>query len=964
VTAGGLWRPAALAWAAGVLTTVAIGACHQGAPSGERAFRVDSAIANAIGEGSRPRAEHPTERAPRPPTRARALPTPPPAAPPVPVTQQSPVSAAPSSSQRPVQTSPSVAPLAAPGSGAPPSSTQPQGAAAFRAWASDSGPERVLVQIQIGRAASRTVVAYRVGMQALIPAATLLELGEQSSHTSPEGRLEATMEPGHVSLVIDARADTMRLGDRHIPVAANDRFFKDGELYVAAAPLGSLFGTQALVDWQDLTVTFVDADKFPIGRRLAQEALRNAFLAQRAAQRTQSTILPPDRPEVDGLVIDYSLLAAGQQPLNGGAYSLGVGADVLGGSLVAAAQSVGPTSGGQALGTASWTGVWDDHEWLKQLQFGDGVTTGPDSRTERGILITNAPYLRPTSLGMATYEGQLDSGWTVEAYQAGRLVALDSTNSRGAFGVSLPIGYGENPVDFVAYGPGGQVVQMNQTYFALNDALPVGDFEYGVTAGQCTEGLACRATANADLHYGLSSRITVRGGVDQYWRDSVSDRTYPYAAIVAMPTNAVSVSLLGVGGSSAGGTIQFEPSLNLQAAASYTGYVPDSAPALPVGGLRSNWTLSAFLRPIPSASFFYFNGLVSGTETDAETITRAMLQGSVQVHGVRVQPYVRVERDSLIGSPSTTEPYAGVDLFVLPQPSLGAILGSVWWRAHVEQQLNGALQAVQVLADRPVSSALTLELGVAMQQGTPGLTYTGQLITNLPSMRALTSVSAPTTGTTSGSQYVQGSVIWDRSRGNVSYAQGPSLERAGIVGRVFIDENRDGRWEPGEPLIAGARVLVGSMSATTDSNGLFRVWNLVPFDTVTVALDTLSLESPLLVPAFATAQLEPGPNRYRTIDIPVDRATVLEGRVVEAGPQGDEGVPGVELILVDRRTRAQRHFSTFSDGGFYVLGVIPDDYDLMVDPRTLAALGATAAPTRVSVGARGAPSVRVVVVRH
>src|SRR2546422_5489181 len=44
--------------------------------------------------------------------------------------------------------------------------------------------------------------------------------------------------------------------------------------------------------------------------------------------------------------------------------------------------------------------------------------------------------------------------------------------------------------------------------------------------------------------------------------------------------------------------------------------------------------------------------------------------------------------------------------------------------------------------------------------------------------------------------------------------------------------------------------------------------------------------------------------------------------------------PGVTLTLTERRTGARRSFTTFSDGGFYVLGVKPGDYDLTVDPRS------------------------------
>src|SRR5213076_3496697 len=81
-----------------------------------------------------------------------------------------------------------------------------------------------------------------------------------------------------------------------------------------------------------------------------------------------------------------------------------------------------PICDGHAQGAASWTGVWRDARWLKQLRLGDGFTTGPRLRSQRGLFLTNAPYLRPSVLGAMRYDGRLDPGWTLEAYRSGDLV--------------------------------------------------------------------------------------------------------------------------------------------------------------------------------------------------------------------------------------------------------------------------------------------------------------------------------------------------------------------------------------------------------------------------------------------------------------------------------------------------------------------------------------------------------------
>ena len=157
---------------------------------------------------------------------------------------------------------------------------------------------------------------------------------------------------------------------------------------------------------------------------------------------------------------------------------------------------------------------------------------------------------------------------------------------------------------------------------------------------------------------------------------------------------------------------------------------------------------------------------------------------------------------------------------------------------------------------------------------------------------------------------------------------------------IEIDENANGRRDVGEPALANVRVLVGSVGTHTDTAGSYRVWDLVPFEPIFVTIDSLSLESPLLVPAFSRASIVPGPNRFRTLDIPVVQAGVIEGRVTRDG----RGAAGVTLILTDKRSGTRRTLVTFTDGGFYLLGVKPGDYVLTVDERVLDALGADAAP--------------------
>ena len=99
------------------------------------------------------------------------------------------------------------------------------------------------------------------------------------------------------------------------------------------------------------------------------------------------------------------------------------------------------------------------------------------------------------------FAGTLPPDWSVEAYRAGQLVGFDSVGPSGRYSLTLPVQYGENPVDFVAYGPFGEVRTFNRTFRALPSMVPAGAVEYAVSAGEC-RAWSCDAGANLDLRYG------------------------------------------------------------------------------------------------------------------------------------------------------------------------------------------------------------------------------------------------------------------------------------------------------------------------------------------------------------------------------------------------------------------------------------------------------------------------------
>src|SRR5258708_6835840 len=173
----------------------------------------------------------------------------------------------------------------------------------FSAHAAANDSEPVIVELQIGRIATRTVQAYRVGTEALVPMSIFLQMVEVRFRLSLQGQLEATIDPGGKRLLMDAQRDTISFGDQRVHVEPGFRLFANNELYIGADRLADLFQTSVLVSWEDLTVTFTDPSVFPIGRRLRREnTLGSERVPDRpaAAARVGARCVPATRAGLPG----------------------------------------------------------------------------------------------------------------------------------------------------------------------------------------------------------------------------------------------------------------------------------------------------------------------------------------------------------------------------------------------------------------------------------------------------------------------------------------------------------------------------------------------------------------------------------------------------------------------------------------------------------------------------------------
>jgi hypothetical protein len=795
------------------------------------------------------------------------------------------------------------------------------------------GVEGALLEVQLSRLARRVFKTYWAGDELLLPVASWLEFAELG-HEVAGPRISGKLEPAGTPFMLDADSSVARLGSTSLPLGAHDLKLLEGQVYGSLRLISRLFGLTAAIDRESATLLFYNPEHLPIARRMQRDQAR-------AVQVGSETSLPPaliyrgDQRTRSGLVLAYELRGSSQKPATTSSYDVGVGMGLAQGSAVIRGRGVGD-SPPQLEG--AWSRAWPGQRWLTQLRVGDGPTSGPRPLISRGASLTNAPINRTLLVEDLPFAGTLPPDWSVEAYRAGRLVGFDSVGPSGRYSLTLPIQYGENPVDFVAYGPFGEVRTFNRTFRALPSMVPGGVLEYGVSAGACRVS-RCSATANLDLGYGVSPRWTLRGGIDHLWGGERGTHFHPYAGLVATPINAVGVELEGVAGLFYRAGLRFEPSLQFRLSADYVSYADSGGTSLflPPGTQEQ---LSVYGRVMPGRpGGLVFEAQGTRTVTNMGPHIQARTGAAVQLKHLVVRPYLRAERLSAAGGP-IERGYLGMQTTVLPVHSLGPVLGGLWLQAEGETEVAGSPTRASVVLARNLGRAFRIEGGTRWERGLTGPIFTLSLVSQLNAVRSTSLVTAPTAGEPARlDQSIGGSVVWSRGGGAFTLSSEPSLDRGGVAGRVFLDLNGNGLRDGSEPPLPGTRLLVGNRWVVADTTGQYQVWGVSPYEEILISVDSASLKSPWWVPRFAAQAVTPTPNLVRRADVPVDIGGVIEGTVVMEGTTSQSLGRPLPLVLIESSSGTRTSLESFTDGSFYWMGLRPGRYKMILEERTLKALG-------------------------
>lgn len=797
----------------------------------------------------------------------------------------------------------------------------------------DSAYVEAVVKVDIENGPTTVIPALANNTTLLLPVRQFFELTEiRLEAFALRDSAVAILEPGHVRVRFKPSARQLFKGAQAVPYDSMDVVWWDGDLFVSTALLDRLLGVTTSVEWSDLSAMIGRTAALPVIQRARRENRRQLLRRDQLASSVLN--LPLRERAIDGAVGTWSLTAATGGPTEQMVLDLGLGAGLLGGSAEVRPQfwSSHGESGGDL--RASWTRAWNNNRWIRQAGIGDVQTNGRRARLIEGVTVTNAPFVRSSEFDVEQFVGRVPQGWEVELYDGGQLLGYADADAVGAFRVPIQLRYGQNPFDLVMYGPGGETVRQKRTIRVPFSRLPDHHLEYAFAAGLCKYE-PCDGLVSADARYGVSSHVTLQGGMDASFEHARGSLWQPYAIVSAAPVAELGLTGEAVANGHVRAAAEYEPNMDLRASAGFTRF--SAAGAVFTNGTLAEATrteTSLFWRPGWLKGTLYLRGAtVLSTGPDLhrslERLSATAQHGPIR-YGLGV--LLDAGRTGSIRS-SRLAIDASADAYLRGPWS--------WMRSsNVTGQLaiepSRGLTALRASAGRRVSRLLRADAGLGWFRGA-GVSLELSFTTagNGPRL----GVRSRTNSTTGSDAllFAHGSLAYDPRSRLTRLGDGSDLGRAGIRGVIFRDDNGNGVRDPGEPGLAGIPVHVGGWPAETDADGRFSAWGLLPSEPADIEVDSLSFSDPRYILPAAVLRVRPTANAFGSIQVPVVVGGEVSGYVVFGG----EALGGVPVLLREMNTGAEIPIMTFADGAFYKAAVPPGEYEVTLPDSVLARLHAS-----------------------
>lgn len=796
--------------------------------------------------------------------------------------------------------------------------------------------DELSVEMNIPRLGTYEIPIAIKGEDAYLPVNVLFEILQINQRQEDEVLSGFVIHPDS-TYRIDWRQPEIIYRGENYNLSKNDILSTPSGRYLHANLFGSIFGLDADFSFRSLSVRLETDKELPVMKEMRLQKMRQNLEKIRGIA-TPDTILPKRYPFFKPGTVDWGVVTTQQSEMeNDNRLMLGLGTMFLGGEtnlMLNYSSRVPFTSRNQFY---QWRYVNNDNSVIKQVTAGRIFTRATSSlfAPVSGIQISNTPLQNRRSFGTYLLNDYTEPRWTVELYVNNVLVAFTEADASGFYSFEVPLMYGNTAVGLRFYGPWGEERVEERTINIPYNFVPKNELEYTLSAG-VVENDEWQRFSRLNLNYGLSSGITVGGGVE-YLEDVESGEVMPFVNSSARIASGLLFSgeyMYDVKGEA---LLSYRTPRNLQVDLNYINYHKDQT-AINFNYLEERKI--AISAPIRNKLFSLFGRLSLNQiimPTTEFTTAQLLLSGA------------------LMGISTNFTTY-GLYNDRMYEPTIYSSLSQTY------RLPNKFLFSPQVQYDfsRNRFNNLILELErPVFKQGFLNVAYENNFLrdAHIFEVGLRYAFNFAQTAATSrignrNSSFVQstrGSLMIDDNTGYVMSSNRTAMSRAALTIIPFLDFNRNGVKDPMEPGVSGLELK--NRSGRLDYNEdrtILRITELQPYINLLLELDPVSLDNIAWKIKNPVIMVQTLPNHFREVHVPVEVMGEVGGMVYFNDGKSTRGQGRIIISIVNEDGEKAAGILSEGDGYFSYLGLAPGKYTAEIDTEQLQELGYNASPAKVA----------------
>lgn len=703
-------------------------------------------------------------------------------------------------------------------------------------------------------------------------------------------------------------------------------------LYLKSNYFDHVFGLKCTFSFRTLSVIITTKLELPIAREKRQEMMRNNINHLNGEIKADTTIRRNNSFFRLGMA-DWSASVTKYLPEGSNSTQLNL---VLGSAIAGGDGNVSINYNNNSPFLVrdqfyQWRIVNNEHKYLRQVTAGKISTQSVSSiyAPVIGAQFTNTPTINRRSFGSYILSDRTDPNWTVELYVNNELINYVKADASGFFSFNVPMVYGNSVVKLRFYGPWGEERSSEQNMTIPFNFIPLHQFEYTASAGIIEDTVNSRFS-RIDLHYGLSKRLTIGGGLE-YVSSLKTGNKMPFINASIRLTSSLLVNTEYVHNVQSKTLVSYHLPSNLQVELYYTNYKKGQTAVNNSYLEERKVIISLPLRGKNYSTFSRFTLYQVILPSSKYTTAEAMIAGTAFGMNSNFTTYAMFTQ--------TNAPYVYSNLStVLMLPKRISFTPQLQYEYNTSKVVGLKAEFGKTLTRRS-NLILSYENNFKSSFQSFGLEF------HYDFSFAQIGFSAKHINTTNTVlQSARGSLLYDATTDHLGFSNNSGVGRGGIVLIPYLDLNNNGKRDKGEPRVAGfkAQINGGTMEYNKEDT-LIRISNLDAYTNYMIRLIP-SFNNIALLVKKQTISIAVTPNQYRLLEIPVTVMNEVSGTVSIKKNNIEKGQGRIIINFFNADSVLSASTLSETDGFFSFSGLPPGSYTARIDSIQLHNLKMTSLP--------------------